>query len=44
MSKGTKTTTQEAQVPEYLQSLFTEYAQRAKEASDIPYTFYWIYW
>lgn len=40
MSKGTTTTTQEAQVPEYLQSLFTEYAQRAKEASDIPFIGY----
>jgi hypothetical protein len=40
MSKGTTTTTQEAQVPEYLQSLFTEYAQRAKEASDIPFVGY----
>ena len=37
MSKGKTTTRQEAIVPEYAQQLFTEYAQRAQEAADLPF-------
>jgi hypothetical protein len=40
MSKGKSKTQEQAQVPEYLQSLFTEYAQRAREAADIPFQEY----
>lgn len=40
MSKGKTTTKQEAIVPEYAQQLFTEYAQRAQEAADLPFQAY----
>jgi len=40
MSKGKTTTTQEAVVPEYAEQLFTEYAQRAQEAADLPFQAY----
>ena len=40
MSKGKRTTTQEAIVPEYAEQLFTEYAQKAREAADLPFQAY----
>ena len=40
MSKGKTTTRQEAVVPEYAEQLFTEYAQKAREAADLPFQAY----
>ena len=40
MSKGKKTTTQEANVPGYLQDLYQEMSSRGMAAADIPFTPY----
>lgn len=40
MSKGKSKTQEQAQVPDYLQSLFTEYALKAREAAELPFQEY----